>query len=398
MKKILFISPRYEDDTSAGIAQRAFIHSAINIGYEVTVVSMKGKVSNLNDKCNIIHIKENRFIYYLSRILFKLHCGDLVLTPDHTRYSWNNKAFRVLKKICCNTSYDIVHSFSFPCSSHLLAKKISRKFKIKWIAHFMDPWVGNPIRHIKLEYFQAYNNRLERTVVENADLILHTNKKIVKDWCSRYSGIIEHKIGDIPLVNTFKPNDSFAKESNSLFTIAHIGTLHTGRTAQPFLLALKKVKENYPDLRKRLKVIFIGGNLSSDIKLTESFDLSDVVLWLGRISENLCDSYYSLADMFLAIDCLYDYDYFYPSKILKYYSYQHPVLGLVSSCNTILAEEMHASRNTAINLSNIDTIANFIISILENKVDLNSYDKDYWQRFTPMFVMDFYDEYLKRIL
>lgn len=397
-KNILFIAPLCLDDTSAGIAERAFIDSVIKGGHSVSIVCINGNMLPSSLNCEVYRVKENRLFFYISRVLDRLYLSDWSLTPDYYRYSWNRRAYRVIKRICENNQYDLIHSFSFPCSSHLLANKVKKQFGIPWVAHFMDPWVGNPVRNIKSQRWKEYDESNEKMVVNNADIILHTNNKIIEDWKSRYQGDVKDKIFQLSLINSWYPTIINQRGVSSAVTITHIGTLYAGRTARPILRALKIVNDRYPNLSSLLQVLFIGGFLEGDIEATQKNGLIDVVKWLGRLPEKECERYYLDTDLFLAIDCSYKYDFFYPSKILKYFSSQHPILGLVSGENTVLAEEMKSSRNTAINLRDTEAIADFIIGVLEKKVDISGFDKDYWKNYTPDSVLERYNELLSFVL
>ena len=138
-------------------------------------------------------------------------------------------------------------------------------------------------------------------------------------------------------------------------------------------------------------------HVNGDIKRTEEYGLTNCVEWKGRISEKECEQYYKAADMFLAIDCSFEYDYFYPSKILKYFSSRHPILGLVSGDNTILAEEMRNSGNVPINMEDTQSIANYLMGVIGGTIDTSGFDKDYWRHYSPEGVMKVYNGFLSNV-
>lgn len=394
----LLIAPYIFCDNSAGIVEMEFVQALINAGIQPTVIckQIDGKFSDkFNGRCNIIQVKENKLFFYLEKVLRYLHIEDLILTPDYDRYSWNRRAKKTALKLNKCKRFDYVHTFSFPSSAHLVGCCIKEKIGLPFVAQFYDPWVGNPIRKIKSHIFQKYDKRLEEKVAKCADIIIHTNTGISEDWVNRYGNIVENKLHVLPIINSVVPEKEYA-ESKS-FTINHIGSLYSGRTAKPFIEAINIIKLTRPDLLPKLQVNFIGGLPKSDQLLISKYQLHEIINNLGRKTIEECDCYYGTASMFLAIDCSYDYDYFYPSKLLKYFSYQKPILGIASG-ETVLKSEMIASGNYYFSMNKTDEIANFIIECLDEKIHFDKFDKEYYKKFLPKHVSDEFLSIVSRIL
>lgn len=390
MIRPLIIAPYLFCQNSAGIVEREFIKALIEFGINPTILCkdcIPDEKLEIIDACKVIKVKENKLFFYLEKILRHLKLRDLTLTPDYDRYSWNKYAIKAALRCLKSEKYDFVHSISFPSSSHLIGLEIKSKMNIPFVAQFYDPWVGNPIRDIKNAFLQKYDRRLEESVVVSSDVIIHTNNGIAKDWINRYGDRVRKKINVLPIINSLTLNAEFILPSN--FTINHIGSLYSGRTARPFIEAVNIIKAKRPELLKLLEVNFVGGMTRSDSDQIEQYGLADVIHNIGRLSEKDCEVFYQKASMFLAIDCIYDYDFFYPSKILKYFSSQKPILGLISG-DTILKSEMDASKNYSYHMSEHEDIANFIIGCLEGQIDLSSTDKEYYKRFLPCNVCDKY--------
>lgn len=372
-------------NNSAGIVEREFVQSLIDVGIRPTLICKQ--ISNFsdkfNDQCQIIKVKENKLFFFMEKVLRYLHLEELIQTPDYDRYSWNSRAERTALKLLKSQSFDYVHTISFPSSAHLVGYNLKKRMDLPFVAQFYDPWVGNPIRKIKSRLFQKYDQNLEKKIAQSADIIIHTNKGIAADWGKRYGEIVHKKLHVLPIINSVVPEKEY--KNTEQFTINHIGSLYSGRTAKPFIEAINIIRSTRPELLSKLQVNFIGGMPKSDQQLISQYQLNDIINNLGRKSIEECNWYYGTASMFLAIDCSYDYDFFYPSKILKYFSFQKPILGIVSG-DTVLRSEMVASRNHYFSMKEIDAIAQFIIECLEEKILLDRYDKDYYKGFLPKYV------------
>ena len=92
--------------------------------------------------------------------------------PD-PKIFWVSSSVKFLQKYVNENSIDVIISTGPPHSMHLIAKRISKKNNIKWIADFRDPWTdlyyNNEFK--QLSFAKQKNKKLEKSVLENADLI-----------------------------------------------------------------------------------------------------------------------------------------------------------------------------------------------------------------------------------
>ncbi|MCD6441460.1 MAG: glycosyltransferase family 4 protein, partial [Candidatus Marinimicrobia bacterium] len=92
--------------------------------------------------------------------------------PD-AKIGWIPFAVRKGKKIIKAEKPDIIFSSSPPPTVHLIARKLAKWSRIKWVADFRDPWTDihyyeNQNRNKVVKQFDSY---LERAVLRNADKI-----------------------------------------------------------------------------------------------------------------------------------------------------------------------------------------------------------------------------------
>ncbi|MBC7924833.1 MAG: glycosyltransferase [Bryobacteraceae bacterium] len=96
----------------------------------------------------------------------------------------------------------VISSFP-PLNVHLVAMKLAKRYKVKWIADFRDPLVGNPFRK-KVSLTAVTETILERQVFENANAVLANTAPVAEMWCKRYP---RHQPKVHVLWNGFDPDE-----------------------------------------------------------------------------------------------------------------------------------------------------------------------------------------------
>lgn len=217
--------------------------------------------------------------------------------------------------------YDFIMSRSMPPESHAIAFRIKEMYPNKlWIASFGDPIANNPysdlhkvkspysikgqqfeyipirtlvspIRIIKnavwklrnYRYTRKYDtrqkyNEIENKTILNADVLIFNNKYQLEHMLKNYDDSIKNKAVIIP--HTFDKdfyNQTEIKEKSDVITIRHLGHLDETRTPISFLKAVKRLKENYTDIEKRLLIEFYGDVCDSDKLYIMDNELCDIV-------------------------------------------------------------------------------------------------------------------------
>ena len=183
--------------------------------------------------------------------------------PD-SRIGWNYFAFKKAKKIIEDNNINCVITTGPPHSSHLIGKKICKKFKLKWIVDLRDPWAE--LFYLKnkfqFKYVKKLNLKFEADVLNSADAILTTvgnrYQTILKDKllnskkiCKIYNGYDKTAYDKIEEI---KP-DSY----NIVFT----GILSKNHNYQLFLEALSLLKNKYQDLNL---IFTFSGKIDKEVK------------------------------------------------------------------------------------------------------------------------------------
>ena len=87
----------------------------------------------------------------------------------------------------------------------------------------------------------------------------------------------------------------------------------------------------------------------------------------------------------------------YPSKLLKYFYYRRPILGLTLD-NSVAAEELDRSGNRHVRLDDVNAIANEIEYAFNNYESMLDFDYDYYNRFSPERIICTYRELVNELM
>ena len=355
-----------------------------------TYCSSRGELYDKSTKYETTIIKERIFWRYIFAVIH-LFLPDLCYLPDYQYLSWGRKVRKIIRKRIEKEKPDYIHSFSFACSCHLVAYKLHKEFGISWIATFFDSWSDYPARKFKTKFFKRIDQKLERLVAENATVIVHDNDGIAKLWAERYGEEIAKKIVVIPLNVNFSniKKNVFNSNDKRQLNLSHIGSFYPQRDASSFINAIYRFTITYPQLRDRIRVNLVGKTLDVDRKRITDLGLTDLFNITGQISPEECKRYYDLSDVFFATAGLEFEKISFPSKIMKYFFYEKPILGLTPH-GTVLETELKNAGHRCYEPNDVDGIVSYIYNAINNYSSICDFNKEYWQRFTVDSVADQY--------
>lgn len=175
--------------------------------------------------------------------------------PD-ARVGWNSSAVKAGKKILVNHNQDAIITIGPPHSSHLIGKKLSRKFNLPHIPVLIDPWVDIIYyKNFKRSYItRKIDNHLEKSVLENAAQVVFVTESTKEDYIKKYSSL---KDKSHVLYWGYNEEDfaSFNSDKDSeVKTIVHAGNIFDYQNPINFW---KRVRKEI-DSGKNIKLKFIG--------------------------------------------------------------------------------------------------------------------------------------------
>lgn len=400
IRPLIVNRPCYFAHSPGGECLRAFLNAMNKEEWEPIVYASDKTplVEMLPEYAKLTH--EKRYVQYLAAAIRRFLLPDLTWLPGYEWWSWGIGAKKaILKDVINGRRYDYIHSVSFPCACHTVAKEVKKTTGLPWIMQLYDPWADNPYRNFKTQFLKRYDWKQERECVEQADLIIHDNEAIADLWRERYGEIVAKKIVVLPLtvpLPKVKVEENHHKNGDTL-TISHIGNFMLNRTSQPFIKAVARTLDKHPECRERLRVNYVGQVTEQEKDLINKCDLTRVFNLAGSISSEACIDYYKNSDVFLAVDGVNKDNLFFPSKILKYLYFQRPILG-ITPMGSVLDNELQKAGHISIENCNEEEIVAFLERALFDYSSLLSFNVDYWKRFEPLSVVNEYSNIVDRIL
>ena len=344
----------------------------------------------------LIPVKDRPWIRKCLGVFRRLGFPDLYYIPDTEWYSWSPVAYR--KVVAESRKYDYIHSISSPQSNHLLAKKLKKHYNIPWIAQFDDPWHDTSGRKYKYVKFEKYDLKLEREVAEEADVIIHSNDVIRDIWVERYGESVANKIVILPFnFNIYDLPEVKPIPSNEKLEISHIGHIYSTRSAMTVFRALEILISDNPEIANKLHFTFIGGIHKNEKQYVHDSCIKEMVTFIPTLPPEQLEEYYQKSNIFLIIDINIPRSPNYPSKLMMYFYYQRPIIGITNpQCQ--LVKELNETRNTCFYYGESKKLANMLKDVVSNYNNYTNFDKNYWKRHTVENVQKLYCQLLREKL
>lgn len=268
-------------------------------------------------------IKKNKIGYILFYKLF-----------EPWKIEWYFTASKFLKRYDFK-NVDVIFTSSKPDSTHLVGLYLKNKTKKPWIAYFSDPWIGNPYFVWKSKKIYQYNCKLEKKVVENADVILFPTKEMALLTLKKYSDNLLKKARILP--HCFVPEwyelskeDSFKKKGRKK-RVVHAGNFYGPRTPLPLFNNLIRLKSDIKDISEKIEFHFYGGleeryhKFIIDNKLDDLVSIFETVPYIQSLNIIKNADYLILIDAPLSTT---KESIFLPFKLIDYIGSNNPVIGL----------------------------------------------------------------------
>lgn len=402
MIKPLFINRYYQAAQSpVGECLRSFITAMSPEEWHPVVYASDRKPLFGTTLDNTILIHEDRWVQYFAAVVRRVLVPDLTWLPDYEWIAWGKRLSKAVIEDVKNgiVTPDYIHSVGYPNASHWAALKIKLATGKPWVMQFYDPWADSPYRIFKTKWLKNKDWAMERLAAEKADLIIHDNEVIADLWRERYGKEIGKKIFVLPLTVPLPPKGQIAPshENKRPLIISHIGNFMLNRRAEPFVKAVNKLLIDHPEVRGFLKVNFIGSVTPKDKELIYQKDLDDVFVLHGMLTPAECEAYYQKSDVFLAVDGVNPDNIFFPSKILKYFYYQRPILGITPN-GSVLDHELKTSKQAVFANDDVQAISKYLYGAITNYSSILDFDTSYWQIFKPSSVVEKYRQLIEKTI
>jgi glycosyltransferase involved in cell wall biosynthesis len=259
---------------------------------------------------------------------------NALLFPD-AQVGWVRFGARAGRKAYRRREFDVVYSTAAPVSAHLVAARIKRSTGRPWVADFRDPWLGNPLAADMRGPKGWLQRRTERSIVTQADRLVLAMDGLRDMFIERYPEF-EAKFVYIP--NGYDKRDleglTPVKGEQGCFTILFAGSLYRPGELEAVLGGVERLMERRPDLRKRLRVQFVGRASSHNRHLGEVYTgpgrIGDVVSFEGFVPRREALARMAGADALLQI--MTDEPgtgMFVGGKLIEYMAFDRPILAVM---------------------------------------------------------------------
>ncbi|MCW3126988.1 MAG: PEP-CTERM/exosortase A-associated glycosyltransferase, family [Bacteroidetes bacterium] len=193
--------------------------------------------------------------------------------PD-ARKGWKPYALRQAAEIISTEKIDAIITAGPPHSTHLTGMELQRKFNIKWIADFRDPWTGIFYNQFlpRTKSSKDKDSMLEKEVLRHADCTVVISNGM-KDMFAEQAKRLEVIYNCYDDEKFSKPESDGVPEKGFLFT--YTGNLLATQDVPRLWEAFAEVKAQCPELK-----LLIIGNADDAVKRSISeAGIDDMVIY-----------------------------------------------------------------------------------------------------------------------
>ena len=256
-------------------------------------------------------------------------------------------------KKASSSKYDYLFTSSIPGISHIVGAKIKQRHpEIKWYASFSDPIKHSPykydpdLKNRSLFYRIAFNvgsfiymnDKYEEVAMKYADKLIFICEEQRDYTIAQYPNSEELKAKSIICPLTYIPEWEMyrnlmdaPKVSHQPKTAVHLGRLYGLRKIDNFLIALKELKADDPQLAQKIVFHQYSEIQPYDRQKIVDYDLEDVFKIHDKVSYQTSVNIMKEADVLVLFDTIMadaKVQPYLPSKITEYLLLDKPILGI----------------------------------------------------------------------
>lgn len=263
------------------------------------------------------------------RAVFRL-LPALALLPDRQRL-WIEPAVRAASRELNARAHDVIVSFAQPWSDHLIGLRLRREHRLRWVAHFSDPWVDSPYQQ-GAAWLRARWKRMEADVVAEADALVFVTRQTADTVMRKYPDAWRSKVHVVPhgydrgQLQRLAPAPPPSPERMRL---VYTGRFYDGlRTPGPLFEAIARLRARRA-LGDELDLVLMGPGVRAYEARARKLGLESVVTFGGRQPYTDALAVAASADALLVIDApSRSPSLFLPSKLVDYLMLRRPILGI----------------------------------------------------------------------
>jgi len=326
-----------------------------------TLLGAKG-VSSLKNKTSSKNIK-SKIMGFL-----KIYYTKFVHIPDQY-IGWYFSAVKKSNSIIdAGFIPDIIFSSATPYTSHLVAKKVSGKYNIPWIAEFRDLWSDNHNRMSGL-----FDRWLEKNTMYNSKAMITVSEPLRQLLVNKYKQPIH------TIQNGFDAEDfnfeAIGKNSQKI-NIVYTGSIYENKMdPSPLFIALAANK----DLQNNVVLNFYGNSSNFISDLSKKYNLESIVKIHNSISRSEILNIQKKADILLLLTWNSSKKKgLLGGKIFEYIASGNPILSIGAFKDT--PSEIVVEDKFGIATNDPEEITKFINSYYKGKYNNNLMTRNKYDR------------------
>ncbi len=285
--------------------------------YRIASVFSSKKTKRISS--GIIQSKNQSF---LEKVLLWVR-GNLFI-PDARKF-WVKPSVGFLKDVLVNEGIETVITTGPPHSVHLIGYYLKKSQPLNWIADFRDPWTTIGY-HKKLKLSSSAEKKhkqLESDVLNSADKIIVTSNTTKLE----FQQITNQPIKVI--TNGYDGEIASSYKLDSKFTIAHIGSLLSGRNPMNLWKVLSNLLRENEDFKKALQLRFIGVVSEEILASISEAGLQEYIEIVGYVTHYDALAYQKSSQVLLLVEIdSVDTIGIIPGKLFEYMAAKRPILGI----------------------------------------------------------------------
>lgn len=244
--------------------------------------------------------------------------------PDARKY-WVAPSVKFLSDLIIKEQIETIITTGPPHSVHLIGQQLKEKHALKWVTDFRDPWTSIGY-HKKLRLSaasQKKHKQMEHLVLNTADQLIVTSEMTKKEF-----GEITNK--PITVITNGYDNDFKGKVVlDKSFTIAHVGSLLSGRNPNNLWKALSQLASENEMFRAELQLEFLGVVSEDVLNSLSRYELVPYIKLKGYVSHVQAVRRQRGAQVLLLVEIdSEETEGIVPGKIFEYMAAKRPILAL----------------------------------------------------------------------
>ncbi|MGH8468029.1 MAG: glycosyltransferase [Gammaproteobacteria bacterium] len=215
----------------------------------------------------------------------KKFVAKLLTTPDY-HVGWIAPCVRQGLAIIRERRPDIIVATGGPWSGMVAGRILKQLTKVPLVLDFRDPWLANPGHVQRGRVFRWIDGRLEKGLLDSADMLICNTEEMKQDFLRRYPGLSPEWV--VTITNGFEDYlPDLSPRRKRALTLTHAGALYFSRNPLPLLQAARNAIERGGIDPMRIKLRFVGGITTADPTIAEilvSRSLANVVEVIPRVT------------------------------------------------------------------------------------------------------------------